>query len=174
MEAVVEQTRKLLRRVARGKVRAAHVADEKRVPGEHREGLGGAVEVGHQDADALYRVARCFQYPQHAPAEPDLVAFADSHMRKRGAGPRAHVDLRARSRRQFVVPGNEVGVQVRFDHVSDAQAVLARFFDVKLDVTLRVHHRGHTVRTNHVRSVRQAAQIELFEIHAGPPLMSRV
>ena len=46
-----------------------------------------------------------------------------------------------------MVPGNDVGVQVRFDHVPDAQAILARVFDIKLDVTLRVDDCGHTGRS---------------------------
>src|SRR5258708_3214367 len=112
-------------------------------------------------------MARRLEDAQYALPEPDLVAFADSYVRKRGAGPRADVDLCTGACRQFVVPGKEMGMQVRFKHVRDAQAVLARFIDIKLDVALRVDDRGHSLGANHVRSVRQTTQIELFEIHTG-------
>ncbi len=45
VQAVVEQARELLWRVAGREVGATHVADEQRVAGEHGEGLGRALEV---------------------------------------------------------------------------------------------------------------------------------
>jgi hypothetical protein len=53
--------------------------------------------------------------------------------------------------------GDEVGVKVRLDYVSDSQAVAACLLQVGLDVALRVNHGGEPVRTNQVRSVGETA-----------------
>jgi hypothetical protein len=77
--------------------------------------------------------------------EPDLVAFTDGRVRKRSTGLSSHIDLRAGARRQFLMPGNEAGVQVRFDYAADAQTILACFVDIMLDIALRIRDCGHTL-----------------------------
>src|SRR5579862_8994514 len=86
-------------------------------------------------------------------------------MRKLRAGLRSEVDPRARARRQFGMAGDEVGMQVSFNDVRDAQALLGRLFQVDFDVTLRIDDGGFAFRPDHIRSVRQAAEIKLFEVH---------
>ena len=54
---------------------------------------------------------------------------------------------------------------MRLDHVPDAQPVLARPLQIELDVALRIDDRRHTFGADHVRGVRQATEVELFEVH---------
>jgi hypothetical protein len=86
-------------------------------------------------------------------------------VRELRASPRPDVDSGAGAGGQFAVAGDEIGMQVGLDHMLDAQAVLARGFQVDFDVALRVDHRRHAFRAGHVRGVRQATEIELFKVH---------
>src|SRR5215813_4796257 len=63
---------------------------------------------------------------------------------------------------------DEIGVQMRLDHMLDPQSMLDRVFDVDPGVTLRVHHRRHTSATDQIRGVRQTTQIELLKVHDSP------
>ena len=71
-------------------------------------------------------------------------------------------------------------MQVRQEHVGDAQAVLLRIRDVLLDVALRVDDGGHpgVLVTNEIRRVGETVEIELPENHAtapvGPPFSAEV
>src|SRR5438046_586773 len=58
-------------------------------------------------------------------------------------------------------------MQVRFDDVLDAKAVLVCLVEVEVNVTLRIDHCGYTLRADHVRCVRQATEVEMLEVH-GP------
>jgi hypothetical protein len=60
------------------------------------------------------------------------------------------VDLRARAPRQFHVSGDEIGVQMRFEDVRDAQLFGGGALQVHFDVALRVDHHRLAVRTKHV------------------------
>ena len=83
----------------------------------------------------------------------------------------AQVDGRAGPIAQLEVAGEEVGVQVRQEHVRDAQAVLAREREVLLDVALRIDDGGHAgvLVADEIRRVRETVQIELLEDHAAAP-----
>src|ERR1700690_1372594 len=67
------------------------------------------------------------------------------------------------------MPRDKVGMQMRFKNVADLEALLFRGLEVDLDVTLRIDHRSLAFRSNHVRSMRQAGEIELFKIHSPLP-----
>jgi hypothetical protein len=69
------------------------------------------------------------------------------------------------------VPADEVGVQVRLDDVPDAEAGARGLLDVLLDIALRVNDRRLALGADEVRGVRQASEVELFEVHRGtqPP-----
>ena len=56
-------------------------------------------------------------------------------------------------------------MQVRLDHMADREVLLLRFLQIHLDVALRVDNRGLFLGSDHVRGVRQAAEIELFKEH---------
>jgi hypothetical protein len=81
--------------------------------------------------------------------------------------PRPQVNGRTHTVAKLQVASDEVGVLVRQKHVADLDPLLKRVFYVPLHVALWVHHRGHprALIRNQVRSVRQAAQVILFEDH---------
>jgi hypothetical protein len=110
-------------------------------------------------------MARRLEKPEAALAESDLVALADRYVREPRASPRANVDFGAGAGGQFAVAGNEIGMQMGFDYMLDAQAVPARGFQVDFDVTLRVDDRRYAFGANHIRGMRQAPEIELFKVH---------
>ncbi len=74
-------------------------------------------------------------------------------------------DLRARARRDFLMAANEISVQVRFDYVFDFEPLRRSFFQILIDITLRIDDDCLAIRPNQIRSMRQAAKIKLFEIH---------
>ena len=114
-------------------------------------------------------MSRRLQRAQHDVADAQLVAVAHRAMRELGIRRRAKHDLRAGALRQLAMPADEVGVQVRLDDVADAQAALVGRVDVLLDVALRIDDRRLAVRTDQVRGMRQAAEVELVEMHGGTP-----
>ena len=63
------------------------------------------------------------------------------------------------------MPADEVGVQVRLDHVLDPETVFGRFDEVLIDVTLRIDDSRLTAIADQVRRVGQAAEVELLEVH---------
>ena len=63
------------------------------------------------------------------------------------------------------MPRDEVGMQVRLDHMADREVLLLRFLQIHLDVALRADNCGLFLGSDHVRGVRQAAEIELFKEH---------
>src|SRR5215213_1720187 len=77
----------------------------------------------------------------------------------------AENDLRARSFGKLDVTADKIGVQMRFDNVFDALPVGFGFRQILLNIALRVNNRRFLARTDVIRSVRQAAEIKLFEIH---------
>src|ERR1035441_8963026 len=78
-------------------------------------------------------------------------------MSKGGAGADAEVDGGAGPLGQFLVAGDEVGVQVGLDDVGDTQAQPRGGVEIHLDVALGIDHGGDTFRTNQIGSVGQAA-----------------
>ena len=112
----------------RQQVRAADVADEQGVTGQHAVRV--AETVVHDDADRLRRVARRLaDLQRHAvrvSAELDAVAVAEGDDRELGpalGGPSV-ADRRPGPFRELEVPGQEVGVEVGLEDLHDRQAVL--------------------------------------------------
>jgi hypothetical protein len=58
---------------------------------------------------------------------------------------RAKDDLRAGACRNFPMTADEVGVQVRLDHVLDLQSLRIRFLDVLINIALRIDNRSITL-----------------------------
>jgi hypothetical protein len=65
------------------------------------------------------------------------------------------------------VSRDEIGVQVRQNHVRNSQLMFTRKFHIPVDVPLRIHHRRNArlLVSNQVRGMCQTIQIELFEDH---------
>ena len=143
MEAVVELRGELLGRHpdAGHQVGPAHVAEEQRIAREDRHGVDRVLlEVVHQHADALGRVAGGLEEREAHGPELDPVAVARRDVGVLGAGRGPDVDPRSGGLRELEVPGDEVGVEVREDHVADLHAEPGRLLEVLRDVALRVHH----------------------------------
>src|SRR5262249_4225472 len=70
---------------------------------------------------------------------------------------------------QLEMAGDEVGVQVREEHVRDLQAVLVCEGEISIDVTLRIDDRRdpRLFVADEIRSVCQAVQIELMKNHVS-------
>jgi hypothetical protein len=102
---------------------------------------------------------------QSNPAHSDLFAIAHGSMRKLGASLFAENDLCTRASSDLLVSAYEVSVKVRLDHVFDPQPLRVGFGEVLVNITLRIDNSRFTLRTNQVRSMGQAREIELFEIH---------
>jgi len=77
----------------------------------------------------------------------------------------ARVNPGSRPRCKLMMAGNEVGVEMGFDDVPDFQAVRLRFFEVDVDVALRIDHCSISAGTDQVRSMSKTAEVELTEIH---------
>ncbi len=128
-------------------VGAADVADEQGVAGQDGHGrVGTDRRIEHQQRDRLRRVPGRLEGAQADRPQPHFVAVA-----KRGEGVlgrrlRTEIDRRAHPIAQFQVPGHEIGVQVRQQHVPDSQAVLRGELEVLIDVPLRIDHGGHARR----------------------------
>jgi hypothetical protein len=86
---------------------------------------------------------------------------------KRHARFGAEDDLCAGALRQFVVAADKIGVKVSLDYVLDFQPESLGFFNVLVDVALRVYDRGLAVGANQIRRMRQTPKIELFEVHGS-------
>ncbi len=71
-------------------------------------------------------------------------------MGKGRAGARAQINGGARHAGKFLVAGNEIGVQVSLNHVSDAKPVFDGVFDVDAHVTLRVDDGGDSAGPDHI------------------------
>src|SRR6185369_91050 len=118
-----------------------------------------------ENANPFGRVAGRFQKAQHYLAHSDLFAVSHGSMLKLDTGLRAEDDLCAGARRDLLMTADEVGVQVRFDHVFDLQTLRVSFGEIFVDVTLRIDDRSFAVRADQVRRMRQTGEIELFEVH---------
>jgi hypothetical protein len=65
-----------------------------------------------------------------------------------GSGFFTEYDLCAGARRQFAVSANEIRMQMSFNDVLDFQVLRRRFFDVPIDIALRIDNGCFTVRAN--------------------------
>ncbi len=164
MDGVIHHGRHLLRGEAArsGQIGAADVADEERVAGEQARRPS---VLHHQPADALRRVSRRLQRPQLDGAEAEDIAVSDGRVWEGRVRPGPHDDLRACARRQLAMSADEIGMEVRFDDVADGQAIASRLVDVLIDVSLWIDHGSLAAVSDQIRSMRQAAKIELLEVH---------
>src|SRR5258708_2985116 len=149
-------------------VRPPHIADKQRIAREHRVRIRTALQVRHQEANALQRVPRRLEDLQPAPSERNLICIPHRFVTERGAGAIAEINCRSRELGELVMPRNEIGVQVRFDDVTDRETVLARRVEIDIDIALRIDHGRHALRANQIGSMRQTAKIELFKYHPTP------
>ena len=166
MQTCVEHRGECLRCVIAGKIGAADVSDKQRVAGEdgaRSRKVGKRIEVRHRNTDALDRMAGSPHEIEPAFAELQRIAILDGRVRKRRVGVGTQVNSSAGAFRQFAMTRNEVGVQVRFDDVLDLQALLRGGFHVDVDVALRIDHGRDSLRTDQIRSVRQATQKEVLD-----------
>ena len=168
MQRVVQLARQLIgARLRAEQVRPADVPDEERVSRQNRLRRFRLLPVGHDDRDGLGRVARRLEELQRHLPHADLVAVLDGNVRELRAGLLAEVDLRARPLGELAVAGDEVGVQVRLDHVPDAQALRLRRLDVDVDVTPGIDDGRLAVRADQIGGLRETAEVELFEFHGS-------
>ena len=115
----------MLRGVVGGEVGAAYVADEEGVAGEDGSGLRGGGEVGEDGADAFDGVAGGVEEVEAGVAELEGVAVFDRSVGEGGVGVFAEVDAGAGALGEFVVAGDEVGVEMGLDDVLDGETFLA-------------------------------------------------
>src|SRR5207302_7559738 len=117
------------------------------------------------DADAFGCVPGSLQEIETAVSERGRIAVADGAVRKRRAGAVAEVDGGAGLLREFLVSGDEVGVEMGLDDMLDAQAELGRGLQVNGDVALGIDDGRNATGPDQVRGVGEASKIELFEDH---------
>src|SRR5260221_14227247 len=86
-------------------------------------------------------------------------------MREFRIGPCSDINLRASTRRKLFVSGNKIGVQMSFEDVPDFKILLASRLQIDVHIALRINHRRLALGSNHVRSMRQTGEEELFKIH---------
>src|SRR5580700_10861185 len=97
-------------------------------------------------------------------------------MRKRRPCRARQINRGPGTRRQFSVAGHEVRMQMGLKDVANRQPLFLRGFQVDFHIALRIDHDRFSLRSQQIRSVRQAAEVELFEIHgtmASSPLTPR-
>src|SRR6185369_1130326 len=119
----------------------------------------------HQ-ANALQRMPWGFENLDASPAEGQLEAILNGDVRKCDPGLRPEINPGSSARGEFLVPGDKIGMQVGLKNVADDKPVFFGGLEIKIHVALRINHDRFTLRPEHVRSVGQATQIKLFEIHA--------
>ena len=124
-QAVVEQAGEFLRRVRFGKIGPPDVADEQEC---RPVSTAPGVSPRSRSVTTTLTLSRVWpgvcKKPQAHLTEFDLVAFLCSVVRKRRAGAFTQIDGSAGTGSQFLVAGDEIGVQVGFDDVLDAQPAL--------------------------------------------------
>ena len=114
-EARVEVGRGLLA----AEVRAAHVAHEKRVAGQHEPRLGAAAEIGHQQRDALGGVAGRVHDVERDAAHLETPSVLDRLVGEGRAGGGMDVDARPGLGREGLVARDVVGVDVGLHDAGD-------------------------------------------------------
>src|SRR6266496_26972 len=165
MQAAVEHGRKLLRGVVAGEIGAANVSHKQRVSGEYGSWPGMVDQVSHCNTNALQGVTWRLKKVETALAKPDGIAVFNRSVRERSAGAFAEINARRGALGKLMMTGNEVGVEVGFDNVLDLQVLSLGGIKVNVNVALRINDRGDSVRIDQVRSMGQAAQIEVFDLN---------
>ncbi len=80
------------------------------------------------------------------------------------------MDRGAHAVAKLQVSGEEIGMQVRQEHVGDSQVVRLGEGQVLVDVALRIDDRGgvRLLVADEIGRVRQAIQVELLQDHRAP------
>jgi hypothetical protein len=99
-------------------------------------------------------------------AKLQLEAIAQGNVRKSRTGLGSDIDSGPGSRRQFFMTRNEICVQMSFKNVANRELLLFRCLQINVHIPLWINDRSLAFRADHVRSVCQATEIELFEIHS--------
>ena len=82
---------------------------------------------------------------------------------------RTDVNFRPGACGQFLMSGNEVGVQVGLKDMVDSYSLLIGGFQINVHIALGIDHHCFPFRRQHVRSVSQTSQAKLFEVHRCHP-----
>ena len=163
VEALVEHRCKFLRAVVAGEIGAADVADEEGVSGEDGSRGCGLGEVGEDGADAFDGVAGGVEEVETGVAELEGIAFFDRGMGEGGVGVLAEIDAGVGALGEFVVAGDEVGVEMGLDDVLDAETLLAGEVEVEVYIALWVDDGGYAFGGHDVGGVGEAAEEELLD-----------
>ena len=128
---------------------------------------GAHGQVVHDEGYRLGSMSRRLERLQPYLAELDDVAVAQRVHLVLGPGGVPEVDGGADAIAQLEVTGDEVGVEMRQEHVGDAKAALVSEREVLIDVTLRIHDGGDAglLVAHEVGRMRQALQVELLKDH---------
>lgn len=150
-------------------VGSTDVADEQRVAGEHAVGqIVGAMGID-DDADRLRCVPGGLANLQRDLAEVDDRTVRVGRDRELGApfGSAAVADRGAGVRGELEMAGEEVGMEVSFQHVSDGEAMRLGVGEVLRNIALGVDHHGPASGgvTDEVAGVREAPEVVLAEEH---------
>jgi hypothetical protein len=67
------------------------------------------------------------------------------------------------------VAGDEVGMQVSFKDVPDAEILIGGGFQVEINVALGINDNGLAFGAEQIGSVRETSQKDLLEVDGAPP-----
>jgi hypothetical protein len=162
-ERAVEPARALLR--LDGQVRAGHVADEERVPGQEEPRRVVAAPVLDGEGEVLGPVARRAEGGDARVAELQRRPVGERLVVVLGAGLGAHPQGGAGRGGEAPAAGEVVGVVVRLEDVADPDVVLVRELEVVLDLPLRVDDRRLAAVGDHVRGAAEVLVQDLAEEH---------
>jgi len=165
----IELGGQLLGAVLAEQVGAADVEVEQGVAGEQGEGLIALLAVAQQQRDVLRRVAGRVDDFQADLTELQHLAVGSLAQLETVVRRAATDDLCAAAFGQRLGAGDEVGMDMGFDGVGDAQALLSGQVEVDIDVAPRVDHcgdRGLAV-AHQVGNLRQAVSIDRLEDQHG-------
>ena len=149
-------------------VRAADIADEQRVAGQHGIGFGRILfQIENQDRNRLDGVAGRLKHFEAQPRELERIAVFHRDEGVLGLGARTEMDDRARAVAQFQVTGHEVGMEVSKEDVADLEAKTLGLSQILLYVALGIDDNGRRARfvAEQIGRVGQAAQVILLQNH---------
>src|SRR5947199_2904472 len=87
---------------------------------------------------------------------------------------RAENYLRSGARGELAMSAHKVRVQVSLYHIPYLQAFAGGLHDVTVNVALRVNDSRFAFRAYEIRSMCEASEVELFEVHGRPPLKCKM
>lgn len=154
------------------KIRAANIADEKRITGEHGVGFrGGTIEIENEERDGLGGMAGSFEGLETNATEFDGGAVAEGSEAILSPGFGAEIDCGTEAIAEFEMTGDEISVEMGEEDMFDLKAVFFSEGEVAIDVALGIDDGGDAcgIVGDEVRGVSEAVEIELVEDHGGPP-----